>query len=305
MSPQQTRLTIRRAAHTFALMRIHTLTIVGVGLIGASIGLAARRRGVAECVVGVGRQQPSLDEARALGAIDEATLDLRAAVKHAQIAVFCTPVDHIAEQVLAATPVCAPGTLLTDAGSTKAAIVHAIDGRLPPGVHFVGSHPLAGSEKRGPQHANANLFQDRLTVLTPAEHTDPAAVERISAFWRALGSRVQVMAPEEHDRALAVTSHLPHLVAAALCGLLPPELWDLTATGFRDTTRVAAGDPSLWTGILAQNRAAVLAALKHLTGRLHEFRAALEAGDTAALDDLLTQAKRVRDALGNHDPSQG
>jgi prephenate dehydrogenase len=278
---------------------MHTLTIVGVGLIGGSIGLAARRRGLAQRIVGVGRQQASLDAARALGAIDEGFLDLRPAVKRAQLAVFCTPVDHIAEQVLSAASACAPGMLLTDAGSTKADIVERIDGHMPPGVHFVGSHPLAGSEKRGPEHADADLFQDRLTVVTPAAHTDSAALERVGSFWRALGSRVRLMAPEEHDRALAVTSHLPHLVAAALCGIVPRELWDLTATGFRDTTRVAAGDPSIWTGIFAQNRSAVLAALKQLSGRLAEYRAILEADDIPALDDFLTQAKKVRDALGS------
>src|SRR5438093_8161126 len=147
-------------------MRIKTLAIVGVGLIGGSIGLAAKRRGVAERVIGVGRQQASLDRARSVGAIDEGLLDL-AAVHQAEITVFCTPVDRIAEQVLAVAPGCAPGALLTDAGSTKAAIVHEVEGRLPAGVAFVGSHPLAGSEKRGPEYADANLFQGRLTVVTP------------------------------------------------------------------------------------------------------------------------------------------
>ncbi len=280
-------------------MKIGTLTIVGVGLIGGSIGLAARRRGLAGRVVGAGRNAASLERARAVGAIDAASLDLTAAVAEAEVAVFCTPVDRIAEQVLAAAPGCAPGTLLTDAGSTKAAIVGQLDGRLPPGIVFVGSHPIAGSERRGPDHADADLFQGRLTVVTPGPATDPAAVERTVAFWQALGSRVRRMSPEEHDRALAFTSHLPHLLAAALAGALPDGLRDLTATGFRDTTRIAGGDPALWTGIFAQNRTAVLAALEALTDRLQAFRAALEAGDAAALDDLLTQAKKVRDALGS------
>jgi prephenate dehydrogenase len=280
-------------------MRIKTLTIVGVGLIGGSIGLAARRRGVAECILGSGRHQASLDRARSVGAIDEGLLDIAAAVHQAEVAVFCTPVDRIAEQVLAAGPGCAPGTLLTDAGSTKAGIVYAVEGQLPTGVAFVGSHPLAGSEKRGPEYADSDLFQDRLTVVTRTPHTDLAALERTAAFWRALGSRVQVMDPADHDRALGVTSHLPHLVASALAGLLPPELHDLTATGFRDTTRVAAGDPSLWTAIFAQNRAAVLAALGQLGVRLDRFRQTLEAGDWTALNDLLAQAKKVRDALGS------
>jgi prephenate dehydrogenase len=157
-------------------MKLQTLTIVGVGLIGGSVGLAVRRRGLARLVVGVGRSADSLDRARAAGALDEASLDLPAAVRRADVAVFCTPVDRIAEQVLASAPGCAPGTLLTDAGSTKAAIVTHLDGRLPDGVAFVGSHPLAGSEKRGPEHADADLFQGRLTVITPGPHTDPAAV---------------------------------------------------------------------------------------------------------------------------------
>jgi prephenate dehydrogenase len=279
-------------------MKIDTLTIVGVGLIGGSIGLAARRRGVARQILGVGRHAASLNEALAVGAIDEASFDL-SAVHRAEVAVFCTPVDRIAEQVLAAAPGCAAGTLLTDAGSTKSAIVRQIGNRLPPGVAFVGSHPLAGSEKRGPRHADADLFEGRLTVVTQAPDTDPAALERTAAFWRALGARVRVMNPEEHDQALALTSHLPHLLAAALAGVLPRSLYELTATGFRDTTRVAAGDPELWRAIFLHNRGALLEMMQLLGGRLAEFRAALERGDAASLDELLAQAKEVRDALGS------
>jgi prephenate dehydrogenase len=280
-------------------MQIQTLAIVGVGLIGGSIGLAAKRRGVAQRVLGAGRQRDSLDRALAAGAIDEGSLDLAAVVHRAEIAVFCTPVQRIAEQVLSVAPGCAAGTLLTDAASTKASIIRDIEGLLPDGVDFVGSHPLAGSEKRGPEFADANLFQGRLTVVTQTPHTDPASLERTAAFWRALGSRVRVMDPDAHDRALALTSHLPHLVASALAGILPREWYDLTATGFRDTTRVAAGDPALWTGILAQNRAAVLDNLMQLRERLNVFQEALEARDAAAIDALLTQAKKVRDALGS------
>lgn len=280
-------------------MKLHTLTIVGVGLLGGSLGLAAKRRGVAERVVGTGRTQAGLDRARQLGAIDAGTLDLPAAVRQAEVAVFCTPVDRIPEQVLEAAPGCTPGTLLTDVGSTKGVIVKQLEGRLPSGVAFVGSHPLAGSEKRGPEFADPDLFQDRLTIVTPTPRTDPAALEKTTAFWRALGARVRIMDPQDHDEALALTSHLPHLVAAALAGLLPMPLRDLTATGFRDTTRVAAGDPSLWTAIFRQNRPAVLDALRAFEDYLGQFRRALEAEDAVALDALLTQAKKVRDALGN------
>jgi prephenate dehydrogenase len=280
-------------------MSFNTLAIVGVGLIGASIGLAARRRGLVRQIIGVGRQWDSLRLAQQRGAIDEGTLDLSAAVAEADLVVFCTPVDLIAAQVLQAGVVCRPGTLLTDAGSTKSAIVRAVEDRLPRGVEFVGSHPLAGSEKRGPEHADPNLFQDRLTVVTRTPKTDEDALERTSAFWQALGSRVREMDPEAHDEALALTSHLPHLLAAALAGILSPELHSLTATGFRDTTRVAAGDPALWTAIFSQNRSAILDALGRVQDRLMNFKTALMSQDWDTVTSLLAEAKEVRDALGN------
>lgn len=278
---------------------IQTLTIVGVGLIGGSIGLAAKERGLTRRVLGVGRRQDSLDRAKACGTIDEGFLELDPAVEEAELAVFCTPVDQIAGQVLQAARVCRPGALLTDAGSTKAVIVRSVEGHLAGGVAFVGSHPLAGSEKRGPEYADANLFQNRVTVVTPTPHTDEAALRKTVAFWQALGCRVTCLGPEEHDRALALTSHLPHLVASALAGLLPQELAGLAATGFRDTTRIAAGDARLWSAIFAQNQAAVLDALGHFESRIDAFKKALASGDWAALDALLAEAKRIRDALGN------
>jgi prephenate dehydrogenase len=278
-------------------MSIQTLTIVGVGLIGGSIGLAAKQRGLAKHILGVGRRRASLQQALARGAVDEVFVDFSEAVNRADVAVFCTPVDMIAEQILAAAPQCKAGALLTDAGSTKAALVRGLAGRLPAGVSFVGSHPLAGSEKRGPEHADANLFDGKLTVITPTAETKKAVVDRASTFWRALGSDVRIMDPEEHDRALALTSHVPHLVAAALVSLLKSELFPLTATGFRDTTRVAAGDPALWTGIVLQNRQPVLAGLQLLAESLDRFREALTRSDRVTLDRLLAESKLMRDAL--------
>lgn len=280
-------------------MTIDTLTIVGVGLIGGSIGLAAKRRGLVRRVLGAGRRQATLDRASELGAIDETCLDYRAAVQRADVAVFCTPVDCIVEQVIHSAGACKAGVILTDAGSTKAAIVAGIEGNLPADVEFVGSHPLAGSEKRGPDFAEAELFQNRLTIVTPTTRTSPAAVERVVAFWQALGSRVRLMPAEEHDRALAVTSHLPHLLAAALAGMLPVDLHGLTATGFRDTTRIAAGDPELWTAIFEQNSAPLLDSLNRMEGQLERFRKALLERDRTTLAALLSQAKQVRDALGS------
>jgi cyclohexadieny/prephenate dehydrogenase len=281
-------------------MALHNvLTIVGVGLIGGSIGLAAKRRSLVRMVRGLGRQQASLQRALAVGAIDEAHLDPQAALSEADLVVYCTPVDQIAGQILRFAPWCRPGALLTDAGSTKAAIVAEVEGSLPDGLHFVGSHPLAGSEKRGPEFADAELFQGRWTVTTPTARTQTQPLAQVESFWTALGSRVKRMAPEAHDRALALTSHLPHLLAAALAGSLPADVHELVATGFRDTTRIAAGDPRLWTAIFTHNRDAVLSALDALEGKLQAFRQALADRDWTTLDQLLAQAKKVRDALGS------
>jgi len=280
-------------------MRIPTLAILGVGLLGGSLALAARSRRLADRILGVGPHPEALARARQRGLIDESFSEAAPAARRAQAIVVCTPVDCIVDHVLAAANACAPGTLLTDVGSTKAVIVRQLQGRLPTGQSFIGSHPLAGSEKRGSDYADAHLFAGRLVVVTPAEDDEPAAVHRVTAFWEALGSRVTLMTPEQHDRALAMTSHLPHLVAAALAGVLPPEQYPLTATGFRDTTRVAAGDTTLWTGILLHNREAILQALASFEGALAQFRDALVSGDRAAIDALLTQGKRGRNALGS------
>jgi prephenate dehydrogenase len=279
--------------------RFNVLTIVGVGLIGGSIGLAAKQRGIARIVRGLGRRQASLDRAVKAGAIDEAHLDPQTAVHNADLIVYCTPVDQIAEQAMRYAAWCKPNALVTDAGSTKGTIVAAVDRAAPPNLDFVGSHPLAGSEKRGPDHADAELFEGRWTVVTPTPRTNPDALAKVKDFWTALGSRVKEMTPGDHDLALAMTSHVPHLVAAALAGSLPGDVHDLAATGFRDTTRIAAGDPALWTAIFEHNRDAVLSALAAVQNNLDAFRKALTERDWRTLDRLLAQAKKVRDALGS------
>lgn len=278
-------------------MQRRVLTIVGVGLIGGSLGLAARRRGLFQRVRGLGRRLESLAEAQSLGAIDEAHVDPAAALRGADCVVLCTPVDQIAEQALRYAPLCGPGAVLTDAGSTKRQIVDAIEGRLPAGVRFVGSHPLAGSEKKGPVHADADLFRNRWVVLTPTARTDADAADAVESLWTDVGARVRRMTPEDHDRALAVTSHLPHLVASALAGVLPESLRELTATGFRDTTRVAAGDVALWTAIFEHNRSALVDAVERFQSRVEEFRQALLQHDSDAARRLLAEGKATRDAL--------
>ncbi|MBA4064767.1 MAG: prephenate dehydrogenase/arogenate dehydrogenase family protein [Isosphaera sp.] len=281
-------------------MRWDQVTVVGVGLIGGSVGMAARARRVAGRVVGVGRDHRTLARAVELGAIDAATTDLADGVKDADLVVVCTPVDRIAETVLAAAARCRPGTIFTDAGSTKGNVVEGVGGKLPAGVHFVPAHPIAGSEKAGVEHATADLFDGRVTVVTEMYGgVAPDARARVEGFWRALGSRVvYMMSPGDHDRALAVTSHLPHAVAAALADIVPPDWLTVAGPGFRDATRIAAGDPGLWAAIFLANRVPVLSAVNAFRDKLAEFYQLLDAGDGAGLVAWLAEAKRGRDALG-------
>lgn len=280
-------------------MLFDSLTIVGVGLIGGSVGLAAKARTATRRVVGVGRNAETLAKAKALGAIDEFTTDLAAGVRSADIVVFCSPVDQIAKQAREAAPYAMPGAHFTDAGSTKANIVRELEKALPAHIRFVGAHPLAGSEKQGAENARADLFDGRVCVLTPTQRTDLAAVERINLFWQALGCEVKRLSPEEHDLALATTSHLPHMVAALLAKDLPQKWREFTATGFRDTTRIASGDPALWTAIARENALALSHALDRFRDRLDELREAVLNLESDRLTDILIDAKRARDALGS------
>jgi prephenate dehydrogenase len=280
-------------------MLFDSLAVVGVGLIGGSVGLAAKARAATRRVVGIGRNPATLARARELGAVDEFTTDLAVGVRSADVVVFCSPVDQIARQARTAAGYAMPGVLFTDAGSTKGTIVRDLDGKLPDHVRFVGAHPLAGSERQGAEHAAADLFAGRVCVLTPTARSDPRAVERATLFWQALGCEVKRLTPEEHDLALATTSHLPHLVASLLAGQLPAKWKPFAATGFRDTTRVAAGDPALWTAIARENALALSHSLEEFDGRLQQLRRAVLDRDVDALTDILTAGKKVRDALGS------
>jgi prephenate dehydrogenase len=277
-------------------MHIPSLSIVGVGLLGGSIALACRQRRLVGRIVGCDCSPAVLERAKTREMLDETTTDPCQAVARSSLVVFCTPVDRLADTVGECADACRPGTLLTDVGSTKSGIVRRLAGRLPPGVSFVGSHPLAGSEKAGPDHSRADLFEGKLVLITPAGDP-PAAVATIGAFWKALGARVETMSPEQHDEALAVTSHLPHLVASVLAGVLPLEWKRLTATGFRDTTRLAAGSPDLWRAIFLCNQTALLAAIDQFRSHLDHFRDVLAQGDGERLRLLLEQGKYVRDSL--------
>jgi prephenate dehydrogenase len=282
-----------------------SIAIVGVGLIGGSIGLAVRERKLAREVVGIGRRESSLNGARLIGAIDRATTDLSDGVSSAELIVVCTPVDTIADTVMLAAASCRPSALITDAGSTKETIVSTVDAALSgrrAGLPFVGSHPLAGDHRGGAEFARPDLFEGRTVVITPTAESRPAAILEISGFWQSLGAHVMTMTPSEHDAALAATSHVPHLVAAALAAATPEKLLPLAASGWRDTTRIAAGDPSLWQPIFATNRQYVLESLDRFLEQISTLRRSLEHEDERQLHRILEQAKsikRIRDALGD------
>ena len=243
-----------------------------------------------------------MDKAKATGAIDETSLELEHGVAAAELIVLCTPVGRIVEDAMRAAELCPQNALITDGGSTKEAIVKALDGKLPGkfgSARFVGSHPLAGSEKNGPQNARADLYEGRIVLVTPGKKTTPADADAVSDFWSALGATVWRMSPAEHDRTLAATSHAPHLIAAALAAATTDQDRPLCGTGWRDTTRIAAGDVEVWTQIFLANQANTLKSLARFEKTLSALRAALERGDETRLAKLLTEAKRSRDALGS------
>ena len=284
-------------------MFFETVAIVGVGLLGGSIGLALRERHLARRVIGIGRNLAKLREAENRRAVSEVTTDLAAGVRDAKLVIICTPVNTVVDFVRQIAPAVDKGTLITDVGSTKASIVAGADQVLADGkglwASFVGSHPLAGSEKNGVLFAKADLLEGRTVVVTRSDETDAEAADKLERFWQGLGAKTLRMTPEEHDVAIAAASHVPHLIAAALAGATPEEALPLTATGWGDTTRIAAGDVELWRQILLDNRVHTLKALDRFERLLSDFRTALEAGDSAALAKLLTQGKRIRDFVGN------
>jgi prephenate dehydrogenase len=274
------------------------VAIVGVGLMGGSLGLATKQRRLARNVIGVGRSRERLQKARELGLVDSVSDSVSEAAQAADFVVVALPVMRIAETVHAIRGHCPRNCLITDMGSTKQEIVSAIEQTGGKG-EFVGCHPLAGDHRSGCEFARGDLYQDRLTVLTPTSGTSPAAVQRLAEFWQALDSRVVMMSPADHDQLVAQSSHVPHLAAAAVAAATTDEAMPLVASGWFDTTRVASGDVQLWQQILATNRQAVVAAADTVIANLQAFRDAIANGDDTRLISLLAEGKQKRDAVGN------
>jgi prephenate dehydrogenase len=285
------------------MKRWECVAIVGVGLIGGSIGLALRQRGLARRIVGIGRRRSRLHKAKQRGAITDTTTQFGRGVIDAELVIVCTPVERVVDHVCQVAEACREGTLITDAGSTKEQIVTGVERRLDDEakrrVAFVGSHPMAGSQLSGVQHARADLFVDRVAIVTPSRRTRDADRESVEDFWRSLGARVHRCSPRSHDKAVAAVSHLPHVVAAALAAATPTEDLPLAGSGWQDTTRIAAADVDLWRQILNDNRSHVLKSLDKFAKVLSAFRQALHQDDQAKLVKLLAAGKHHRDAVGN------
>lgn len=271
--------------------------IIGIGLIGGSFALAGRRAGILQKVVGVGRSRATLETAVACGAADSATDDPVAAVQDADLVFLATPVAAMRRIIARIAPAVPSGCLVTDAGSTKRTVMDA-SRRLPASVDFVGGHPMAGSEQAGVAAARADLFRDCPWLLTPRPGDD-GALERMREVVEAVGARPVVVAADAHDRAVARTSHLPHLVAAALCSALGDRCDDehFIGTGLRDTTRVAAGPTDVWREILVTNCDEVLDAIDGFLDELSRYRDALDRGDDRALTELLDAARECREGM--------
>ncbi|MHC4481347.1 MAG: prephenate dehydrogenase [Planctomycetota bacterium] len=275
------------------------VAIIGPGLIGGSIGMALRRQGLARTVVGIGRRRESLDKAHEVGAIDRATLDPQAGVAAADLVVLATPIGTFAELMAQVAPALKPEALLIDVASSKVKVVEVISSALRqrPDVAYIPTHPMAGSEQRGPAAADPDLFEGAICIVTPLPNTFPDTKSQVTHMWQALGATVVSMTPQAHDRAVARISHVPHLAAAALMALVHSPQMRLCGKGLLDTTRVASGDPDLWMDICKSNREDIREALVEYVNLLQEMAEGLAHGNLARLRTILKEAKERRDGL--------
>jgi prephenate dehydrogenase len=295
-------------------MAVHfkQVAIIGVGLIGGSLGMILRRKALADHVVGVGRRIENLKTAVALGAIDRYVDDPQEGVRGADLVVLATPVDTYERHFHEWAHCLAPGAIVSDVGSVKGTLVERSESAMPAGVHFVGAHPIAGKEKTGVAAGSDQLFKGARCILTPTTRTDPAALDRVRQLWEEAGSIVLTMDPRLHDQILGAVSHLPHVAAFALVNALAglrdqqvPSL-DLaghSGGGLRDTTRIAASSPEMWRDIFLWNRDNVVSYIDRYARALEELKQLIKAGDAAGIEKLLERAKGEREKLNNSSPS--
>ncbi|MSP21234.1 MAG: prephenate/arogenate dehydrogenase family protein [Alphaproteobacteria bacterium] len=277
------------------------VALVGVGLIGSSLARVMRREGMVGSIIGCARTEATRTKALELGIVDEVTDDPAQAATGADLFILCTPLGTYGDIMAAAGPMLAAGAIVTDVGSAKVCTIRDVTPFLPEGVAFVPAHPVAGTEHSGPEAGFAELFQDRWCILTPTPETDAAAVDVVAALWKRAGSKVERMEAKHHDLVLAVTSHLPHLIAYNIVGtaadleaVTESEVIKYSAGGFRDFTRIAASDPVMWRDIFLANREAVLEMLSRFNEDLARLQRAIRWGDGETLRDLFTRTRQIR-----------
>lgn len=282
---------------------IERLAIVGVGLIGGSLALGLKAAGVVGRVVGIGRGQANLETALAYGIVDEITRDVAAGVEGADLVFLATPVCSLGTVAGQMMPHLKPGAILTDGGSVKQAVIDAIEPQLRDDVHFVPGHPVAGTENSGAEAAFASLYQDRRCILTPTGRTDPAALAQVVRMWEIVGSQVEMMDVEKHDRVLAAISHLPHMVAYALVNSVgaydryDENILKYSAGGFRDFTRIASSDPTMWSDIAQTNRQALVEMMDQFETFFAELKEDVAKGDGERLYEFFRRSKKSRDEI--------
>jgi len=273
------------------------MTILGVGLLGGSLGLAARSAFPQCKIIGYGHRRQTLEKAIEIGAIDAPETDPAASVEGSDLVILCTPVGIFESLLKQIGPSLSAGALVTDVGSTKRSVANLAESILPKNVDFIASHPIAGSEKRGVEFSRADLFANQLCILTPTAKTNPKVLDKMEGFWRSLAMRIVRINPEDHDRLLADVSHLPHLLAAALVAMQEDAGLDLCGKGFLDTTRIAGGDGGLWRDIFLDNADNLKAGLRRLQAQFLAVEKMLDAKNADALRDWLDAAAKRREKV--------
>lgn len=278
--------------------------LIGVGLIGSSLAHAMRRKGLAKHIAGYSRSPESRATAERIGFCDSMSDDAATAVRDSDLVVLSTPVGAFGPIAQTIAPALKPGAIVTDVGSVKMAVIRDISPHVPQGVHFIPGHPIAGTEQSGPDAGFAELFDNRWCILTPLPGSDAAKVEALAAFWRACGSKVETMDPKHHDLVLGITSHIPHLIAYNIVGtaadleqVTQSEVIKFSAGGFRDFTRIAASDPTMWRDVFLNNREAVLEILQRFTEDLTALQRAIRWGDGETLFNLFTRTREIRRSI--------
>lgn len=277
------------------------VALIGLGLIAGSLAHAMRRAGIATTITGYSRSAETRDIAREISLCDEVYDNAAEAVKDADLVILAVPVGAMADVAQEIGPHLKAGATLSDVGSVKAAVIKNVSPHVPQNVHFIPAHPLAGTEHSGPNSGFAELFDDRWCILVPVENTDDTALENLHKFWKAVGSNVEVMDAEHHDLVLAVTSHAPHLIAYTMVGVADDlsrvtdkEVINFSAAGFRDFTRIAASDPTMWRDVFLNNKEATLEILGRFTEELFDLQRAIRAGDGDYLHDYFTRTRAIR-----------